>query len=332
MKSILLCLSLLLIFAINDFPAQALKWYKGNTHTHTLNSDGDSTPEDVVKWYREHGYNFLFITDHEHITNVAPLNDLYGKAGSFIVISGQEVTDSYDRKPYHINALGISKVVMPNRLKGAVETLKKNIDDVTDAGGIAQVNHPNFGWALNAEQLIKLKNYSLLEIYNGHPLVNNLGGGGLPSAEAMWDSVLSSGKLIFGVADDDSHYFKRIGDPTAPTPGKGWIYVRAAELTPESILAALKKGDFYASTGVELSDYLAKDKQIVITIIEERGSKYRIQFIGSNGRVLSESVSNPATYKVNGNEGYVRVKVFESNGKMAWTQPLLYDKPVNLSR
>ena len=24
-------------------------WYKGNTHTHTLNSDGDSTPDDVAK-------------------------------------------------------------------------------------------------------------------------------------------------------------------------------------------------------------------------------------------------------------------------------------------
>ena len=31
------------------------RWFKGNTHTHTLNSDGDSTPDDVVKWYREHG-------------------------------------------------------------------------------------------------------------------------------------------------------------------------------------------------------------------------------------------------------------------------------------
>jgi hypothetical protein len=306
--------------------SQTLNWYKGNTHTHTLNSDGDSTAVDVAKWYRENGYNFVFITDHEHVTNVASLNDLHGKAGTFIVIGGQEVTDSYDKKPYHINALGISKVVMPNRLPGAVETLQRNIDDVVRAGGIAQVNHPNFGWALTADHLIKLQNYTLLEIHNGHPLVNNLGGGGMPGAEAIWDSVLTSGKLVFGVADDDSHFFKRIGDPTVPTPGQGWIYVRATELTPAAILEALKKGDFYASTGVELSDYQANARQIVITIKEERSSKYRIQFIGRGGRVLSESISNPANYTIKGDEGYVRAKIYESNGKMAWTQPVMVEK------
>ena len=52
---------------VNSFK---LNWYKGNTHTHTLNSDGDSTPEDVVRWYREHEYNFLVLTDHNFLTNV----------------------------------------------------------------------------------------------------------------------------------------------------------------------------------------------------------------------------------------------------------------------
>jgi hypothetical protein len=37
------------------------RWYKGNTHTHTLNSDGDTTPDEVAKWYREHAYRFLVL-------------------------------------------------------------------------------------------------------------------------------------------------------------------------------------------------------------------------------------------------------------------------------
>lgn len=321
----ILALTALTAIILNALPAyaQALNWYKGNTHTHTLNSDGDSTPADVARWYRENRYNFLFITDHEHITNVAGVNALHGVEGTFLVISGQEVTDSFDKKPYHINGLGISKVVMPNKLGGAVETLQKNIDDVVKAGGIAQVNHPNFGWALTADHLGKLKNYTLLEIHNGHPLVNNLGGGGSPGAEELWDAVLTGGKLVFGVADDDSHYFKRIGDPAAPTPGKGWICVRAAELTPAAILNALRKGDFYASTGVELADYQTTGKQVVVTVKEERGSKYRIQFIGKAGRVLSESAASPATYTIKGDEVYVRSKIYESNGKIAWTQPVM---------
>lgn len=299
-----------------------LRWYKGNTHTHTLNSDGDSTPDEVVKWYRENRYNFLFITDHEYVTDPAPLNALYGMKGSFVVIGGQEVTDSFDRKPYHLNALGISSVVLPNKLPGAVETLQKNIDDTLAAGGIVQINHPNFGWALTADHLIKLQNYTLLEIYNGHPLVNNLGGGGLPSAEEIWDKVLAGGKIVFGVADDDSHYFKRIGDPTAPTPGKGWIWVRVPELTAAAVIDALKKGDFYASTGVELSDIRSNGRSLTVAVKEERASKYRIQFIGGGGRVLEEAISSPATYTFRGNEGYVRSKIIESNGKLAWTQPI----------
>ena len=59
-------------------PAPALHWYKGNTHTHTLNSDGDSTPDDVVRWYREHGYRFLVLTDHNYLTSVDGLNALHG--------------------------------------------------------------------------------------------------------------------------------------------------------------------------------------------------------------------------------------------------------------
>lgn len=302
------------------------RWFKGNTHTHTLNSDGDSTPYDVVKWYREHGYNFVFITDHEYITNVAVLNELFGKAGSFVVISGQEVTDRFDSKPLHINALGIDSVVMPNALAGSVATLQKNIDDVRAKGGVPQLNHPNFGWALTAAEIKQLKNITLVEIFNGHPLVNNLGGGGSPSAEQIWDDVLSSGRVMYGIADDDSHYFKRPGDKTAPLPGQAWVYVRASELTPTAVLSALDRGDFYASTGVELEEYSADGSGIALKIKEQRGSKYRIEFIGRGGRVFAESAQSPATYRFKGNELYVRAKVYESNGKLAWTQPIYVNR------
>lgn len=324
-------LSYFLIFVlvgpgVGQTQSPAANWYKGNTHTHTLNSDGDSTPDDVVKWYRTNRYNFVFITDHEYITNVAPLNHLFGKAETFLVISGQEVTDSFEKKPLHINGLGITKAVMPNRLPGSIETLQKNIDDVRASGGVPQLNHPNFGWALTANDIKKLKNLKLLEIYNGHPLVNNFGGGGSPSVEQIWDQILTSGQIIYGIADDDSHYFKRIGDKTAPTPGQAWVYVRATELTSAAILAALDRGDFYASTGVELEDYAVNADSVSVKIKEQRSSKYTVQFIGSGGRVLNEKFDNPAVYKFIGNEGYVRAKIIDSNGKFAWTQPTVVNR------
>ncbi|HEU6453663.1 MAG TPA: hypothetical protein VFT57_19755, partial [Gemmatimonadaceae bacterium] len=66
----------------------APRWYRGNTHVHTSNSDGNSAPLDVVRWYREHAYDFLVITDHEYITDPAPINALYGRPGRFLVIRG----------------------------------------------------------------------------------------------------------------------------------------------------------------------------------------------------------------------------------------------------
>ena len=90
------------------------------------------------------------------------------------------------------------------------------------------INHPNFGWAISADELAQLQRTRLFEVFNGHPTVNNLGGGGVPGLEEVWDRMLSSGKLLYGIAVDDAHYFKRPEDKTAPRPGQGWVYVRAA--------------------------------------------------------------------------------------------------------
>ena len=43
-------------------------WYKGNIHTHTTESDGDAEPEFVAAWYKDHGYDFLVLSDHNHLT------------------------------------------------------------------------------------------------------------------------------------------------------------------------------------------------------------------------------------------------------------------------
>lgn len=307
-------------------PASAKRWYKGNTHAHTLRSDGDSTPEEVAKWYKENGYNFLFITDHETITPVDELNRSLGVVDEFAVFTAQEITDRTGGKPYHVNALNISSVIMPNRGTSPVKNLQLNIDAVRKSGGVPQVNHPNFGWALSAAEISQLKNVNLIEIFNGHPLVNNLGGGGSPSVESMWDAVLTSGKLIFGVASDDVHTVKKLGDRKQPTPGHAWVMVNAAELSQKAIAAALDRGYFYASTGVELESYSADKNSIAVAVKNERWSKYIIQFIGRGGRVLAESMESPATYKIRGDEGYVRVKILESNGKAAWTQPVMIRK------
>ena len=297
-------------------------WYKGQLHTHTLNSDGDSTPDDVVRWYREHGFNFVTITDHNYLTSVEGLNALHGADGKFLVIKGEEVTDRFGDKPIHVNGLDPTAFIKPPGGSSVVAMVQNMIDAIRAARGVPSINHPNYGWAMSAGELAQLQRTRLFEVFNGHPLVNNLGGGGVPGLEETWDRILSSGKLLYGIAVDDAHYFKRPEDTSVPRPGFGWVFVRAPRLDARAIVEALEGGEFYSSTGVELASIEASATSLTIAVKGDRLSKYRIQFIGRQGAVLSEATASPATYTFKGDEGYVRAKVIESNGKVAWVQPV----------
>jgi len=166
-------------------------WYKGNLHTHTLNSDGDSTPDAVVTWYRERGYHFLVLTDHHYLTSVTGLNALHGADDKFLVVKGEEVTDRFGDKPIHINGLDVDRLIQPPGGKSIVDMVQRMVDAIRDARGV-------------------------------------------PGLEETWDRILSSGKMLYGIAVDDAHSFKRPDDPTVPRPGTGWVYVRSARLEPRA--------------------------------------------------------------------------------------------------
>jgi hypothetical protein len=304
-------------------PGSPLRWYKGNTHTHTLNSDGDSTPDDVVRWYREHGYQFLVLTDHNFLTEVAALNGLHGAAGKFLVIRGEEVTSSFEKRSIHVNGLDVGAFVEPARdAASAVETIQKNVDAIRAVNGVPHINHPNFGWSLSADELSQVRNTKLFEVYNGHPTVHNEGGGGVPGLEEAWDQILSKGVLLYGIAVDDAHTFKQPGNPAVAGPGRGWIAVKSTRLESRTLLEAIERGDFYASTGVELIDVQPTAESLTVQVRPQGDFKYRMRFIGQGGRVLHETTEPTATYRFTGAEGYVRAKVVDSGGRSAWVQPV----------
>ncbi len=310
-------------------PDPPARWFKGNTHTHTLNSDGDSTPDEVVRWYREHGYQFVVLTDHNFLTSVEGLNALHGADQKFLVVRGEELTDRADSKPIHINGLEIAREIPAQGGQSVVEVIQRNVDAIRAANGVPSINHPNFGWAITADQLARIKNDKLFEIFNGHPRVNNAGGGGVPGLEEVWDTILSRGLVLYGLAVDDAHYFKQPGNPDVPGPGRGWVYVRAARLEPRALVDALERGDFYASTGVVLNDVRSDSRTMTVSVKPDEWSKYRIQFIGKNGRLLREAAEPSATYQFTGTEGYVRARVVESNGRQAWIQPVVVAQRVS---
>ena len=301
-----------------------LHWFKGNTHTHTTMSDGDSAPEEVARWYKEKGYRFLVLSDHNIFTDPETLSSLVDS--SFLLIPGEELTSSFRKKPVHVNGLNIPHVLAPQTDTTLLGTIQKNIDEVRTVKGAPHINHPNFGWAIDQFTLLKVKNNNLLEIFNGHPLVHNVGGGGTPGLEEVWDFLLTSGMRIYGIAVDDAHHFKGEFGPTRSNPGKGWVVVRARSLNAQEIIDNLEAGLFYASTGVDLEDVIVEPDRIEVRIRQRSNFKYRTEFIGAGGKVLSQSMENTAVYQRKGDEQYVRAKVFDSGGGVAWVQPVFIRK------
>jgi len=321
------------------------KWFKGNLHCHTTESDGNATPEFVTRWYRRHGYDFLVLSDHNHLTLLE-----YG-AGKRrfkrpLMIPGEEISAQImgGTVPIHINGIGISRVLEPIDAGGVLPTIQANVNAILGAGGIASINHPNFHWAFGHEEIKQVTGASLLEIFNAHPATNTWGGSGRPSHVEIWDRVLSADRVIFGVATDDSHQYTDF-TPAMDNPGRGWVVVRAKELSQEAIVEGLASGDFYSSTGVMLTDLELSPDILRVKVRTEGDKVYGVKFTGRDGAILAESVvfgplfgpsgedtpgppwdrgtsESEATYRPRGDEGYVRATVSAPDGYHAWTQPV----------
>ncbi|MBL9139742.1 MAG: hypothetical protein JNK85_27985 [Verrucomicrobiales bacterium] len=290
----------------------------------------------------------------------------------FLLIPATEITDRHLTAPIHINAVNITTVVPPQGGSNVLDVMQRNVTAVleqrerTGQPMFPHINHPNFGWAITAEELMRLEGERFFEVYNGHPEVRNFGDASHASMERVWDILLTWRIAIlglppmFGLAVDDSHHYHDFAVPKS-NPGRGWVMVRARTLTPESIIHALESGDFYATTGVTLTDIRRDGNTLRLHIAGEEGVTYRTEFIGTRrgfdranepirnaagdrlrvthryspdiGIVLAASEGPSPSYSFTGDELYVRATIRSSKAKSnpyrdgeteaAWTQPIL---------
>ena len=304
------------------------KWFKGNLHTHTSASShgpGDTSPQHVSEWYHEHDYDFLVLSDHNHRT-ILEGSDTDREKWPHL-IPGEEITSAFGDAPVHLGGIGTSRLVGPHEGPTLVETLQANIDAIEEAGGLSTLNHPNFKWSYGDREIIATRGAWAMEVFNGHPGVNNEGGGAGPSAESIWDRVLVSGQRIFGVATDDAHHFQGEFGSRRSNPGRGWISVRSGSLSDAPLLDAMSRGDFYASTGVNFAEFEVRKREIVIELEPDPDLqlKHRIVFTGPNGRELWTTSGESARFTLSRIDDYVRATVYASNGEKAWTQPVFGD-------
>ena len=283
----------------SEAPKETGQWYRGNTHTHAQFSDENDTNDVpmIAGWYREAGYDFLVLSEHnDHVENKEVFShEEAAEPPDFIMLSGLELSNER-----HHTALGIDRYI------GGETSLEDGVQKIIAAGGVPILNHPQDP-VVTARDFLAIEGLNHLEIANGGRPEDT------PATELLWDSLLSDpqGRIVYAVASDDNHYKKA-------NVGRGWIMVRSPALNAEDIEENIRTGNFYASTGVILKDYQAGKKSI--TIESENGDE--IVFIGKNGSVLSEASGKIATYKMKGDELYVRAKITSSDGSAAWTQPV----------
>lgn len=394
------------------------RWYRGNTHTHTLWSDGDAAPEISVAWYKNAGYDFLCLSDHDILSNIEKwfpvqpksrltsesveqireqfgddwvvtrdseagaemrlktLDELrarFDEPNNFLLIQSEEISS---RLPsVHVNGINVQELVIASNGKSVAETIQANIEAVEEQGRrlgiatLAHLNHPNWGNGVSAEDIIAAGGERFFEVYNGHGGVYNGGqpAKGFPSTDRLWDIILAMRlkdnreRPLYGLATDDTHdYFKTgLGECN---PGRGWIMVLAESLSPDAIVNAMKRGEFYSSSGVELKEVASDNKTYRVEIAAEPGVTYQTEFIGTLkefdssskptlgadgnplpnatrqysgeiGKVLLTTTENPAVYRFKGDELYVRARVTASrlqpnphatgDYERAWTQPVV---------
>jgi len=272
-------------------------WYKGQMHCHTTNSDGQCTPAQLEAKYRQAGNDFLIITDHEQVTS-----DPAAESGSDVpvVVPGEE----RGTEEGHMIVVGLAGH-LPSRPG------QELIDQAVSRQGLVMVNHPEWrGGIYDIRELDRLVGYQFMEMCNGGE-----------SHERPWDYVLSKGhKYVWGVASDDFHGGP--GDEVA----RCFIVVNAPELTAQAILGNLKAGNFYSSEGPKLDMSLTGDSLVV-----KSDQESTVTFRGRYGIPYLKSVITPgqmdwASYRFQGDEGYVRVEVERhSDRKHAWSQPVFVE-------
>jgi hypothetical protein len=296
----------------------SVAWLKGNLHTHTNLSDGDSPPLEVARWYADHGYDFLVLTDHNLRVDPTPLQRTLDREGRrLLLIPGEELTSWWEGvgrvHAIHVGGIGTTRTLGPSSGDSVVEALQMMIDRVGEGGGLAAVNHPNFWDSISAADLAGLERVSHFEVFNGHPAAANQGSTRLPPLEETWDLLLSQGKRMFGFAVDDAHDFSVFG-PEYRNPGRGWVAVESPRRSPGPIMSALRAGRFYSSTGPEMGRFAVRRGRLEV---ETRGDGL-VEFI-AGGRVVATSPGPHASHPLPA-QGYLRARLREWGGT-AWTQP-----------
>ena len=305
----------------------SLCWKRANFHTHTrvkgLLNECEFWPEDVYSAYRKLGYDIVTFSNHNELT-VHPFDT---------ALQVNVYEHGYNLLKYHKLVFGCDRVMRFDHLVPLFAFQKQyQIDRLSKAADIIQINHPLRTEGITDGQMEKLSGYRLIELDSGRSTENG-----------YWDKALSAGHYSYGVANDDLHYPDR----------SGRIAVRSNFLccpTPvyQDIKSTLTSGCFYS---MRTPDYGRGDWELKY---EKNRSLPHIKDINLIDSTIHISVSCPAdSMKVTGQDhvtlyavygtdsleyefkpedNYARITAWFPEGEVIYTNPFArYDSSVSES-
>jgi predicted metal-dependent phosphoesterase TrpH len=316
----------------NPFDADGV-WLKTALHTHTNRTDGDLDPDRHVQHHEWMGFDVVAITDHWTLTSEP-------STGRILVLQGAELAADPLAKGRYTEILAIGIHDIPEDPGGAradweqVDNyLFKTFPDLSTAaaniaaqGGVAFVAHPYWS-GLPPETVLEAEGVAGLELYNASAERET----GRGDSSYIWDLALDRGRLLFGIATDDSHY-------PGFDIGDGWTMVRAADRSEEAVLQALATGSFYATNGPEIHDVRRDGGEIEVhcsaaaSVVLRSGFERGMSVIAGQrarlegARIVERDAAGAVTRARFHPEPdaltYARIQVNDERGRSAWTNPI----------
>jgi hypothetical protein len=282
-------------------------WFKGNTHVHTVASDGGKTPLELARMYAGEGYDFLFRTDHWVVSDVeAEVEDVPLLWLDGVELDGRDYAGSY----YHVVCLGTNgiRAFEISREKGFVSALETMRAD----GALLVLAHPF--WTGNSVEEARRWGFDGVEVYNH--VCHWLNGKGAGSVH--WDGMLQQSPGTLAFAADDAHV-----RPEEPGWNGAWIMANTGTCTREAILEALRRGNFYATQGPVIHRIEYRDEHVQVATSPVRflrvvGPAHFGNRVGTCGSQLFEE----ASIGVSPDWPYTYLEIEDMQGRRAWTNPL----------
>ncbi|HEY9291820.1 MAG TPA: CehA/McbA family metallohydrolase [Microlunatus sp.] len=300
-------------------------WYRGDSHLHSIYSDGRRTPDRIAELARAGGLDFMISTEHNTPAAHPVWGDLAGD--DLLIITGEEVTT----RNGHLLALGIA----PNswvdwRFRAGDDQLLRSApraartdrltERIHDLGGIAVAAHP-YGGCIGCFWKFGYADVDAVEVWNGPWGVQN------ECAVATWDNLLVSGdrdRWLPAMGNSDAH-------AESDVVGLPQTVVYAAELSSSAITSAIAAGrswiaesgavdlEFTAETAggrAGIGERLSADRQATITITARVSGvpNGRLRLITDQGELHAAPIDESGRAEINWQttaslSAYVRLEV-----------------------